>query len=315
MSDPITDEAVLAFSLVAGDKTANGSSNDLREKFIAAVLTTEEEALEGIRSRLREKDLFDDVRSALTSAIDDLISVDSEIAGHAFSSAVRRGGMTNNHDLDFLFVDGDEKVTLHVELKRGESIYDQPQFLSLYVSNREILREHVDNYAEFFFDHYFSRLQALTGCPTVAKSVYMAKVFSPSYSESPFDHLYGFVKASATNRSKMAELQHESIHSYLSHLMTLDTFGVNLPALQNRMYQQLPKRFLSWDPSARTFVWERFDRDGLTLTTKFSTLSKKSSQLTTVVIHTKTGQKLQMLLRWKNNPCVKGPAWQIRLTK
>ena len=225
-----------------------------------------------------------------------------------------RGGRHWNYDFGLSFETAGGLVEVPIELKRGRSIYEQPQFLSLYVSSPFVLRESVLTYAEFFFDEYFEYLSTATHCAPISRAEYLAVVCNTKYEEPTFSHLYAFAKLGGSELQLLRELQYESIDSYLRYLLGLTDAGIDFDSLQQKLFEQLPKHFLSWDSSRQVFLWERFTSLGLELSGKIDTKAKSSGQLTTIVLPTRTGQQLELLLRWKNNPCVKGPAWQIRLT-
>jgi hypothetical protein len=207
------------------------------------------------------------------------------------------------------------KTTLAVELKKGKSIYDQPQFLQLYVNSPDVINDRMSTYAEFFYDAYFERIQEYTGCRPIEKNRYLKEVFGTKYDTYPFSELYKLVKESNNHRDWFKSLQYESIDEYIKTIIENPRLNINWGSLQVRLDQQLTKHFLSWDPVQRRFVWEKFDKTSVTLSGDVDTKSKKNGLLTTLVLPTKSGQRIELLLRWKNNPCIKGPAWQIKLTQ
>jgi len=141
---------------------------------------------------------------------------------------------------------------------------------------------------------------------------YLSRVYGTSFNEIPFSELKTFV-SKASNREKLLDLQHRSIDTYLAGLVQ-DKSKIDFVKLQERLYGQLEKVFLSWNPVAFEFSWESFSEPSLKLTGEVKAKAGRGGHLNTVVLPTSTRQEIHMLLRWKNNPCVKGPAWQIKLT-
>jgi hypothetical protein len=69
---------------------------------------------------------------------------------------------------------------------------------------------------------------------------------------------------------------------------------------------------VSWDTPNQKFVVEQFSIDDITL--KGSVVLKAGKNgLNAVEFENLAGNKISALLRWKNGPCVLGPAWQISL--
>lgn len=309
----ITDQHIDAFSVYSSGRESNDELNSLREQLIVALINADEDDRRSFRSRVSATSRLDEISVALDEALSDLPGVRPDLAGHGLISVERKGGRRFNYDFIFHFSDGPSTMELRVELKRGNSIFDQPQFLSLYVNSAGVISSSIRNYAEYFYDFWFPHLQEVSGCASVSRDFYLQHVFGTKYEESPFDFLYRFAKASDDNRRALSHLQHRSIHDYLSWIKGI-AGSIDFPNLQARLYGQLDKVFLSWNPRTARFSWERFLVNELSLVGTVRTKANPSGQTSTIVLETQTGQELQLLLRWKNNPCVKGPAWQVRLT-
>lgn len=302
-----------AFTEPPRGRESNDELNKLREEFLVLLLSTKPQDRSDLRLSSPDPSSFKKIEIEIDRAVASLQDIEPAIKGATFFKIERKGGRTNNYDFVLSYRTGSKDTKVNVELKRGRSIFDQPQFLSLYVNAPDVVTQATQNYAEFFFDTFFEELQKLTGCSSITKSEYLRGVYGTSYETSPFNQLYQFVKLNKSNRSALSEIQHRSIDLYLKNLVSKHGL-INLDSLQERLFAQLDKVFLSWDTISHKFYWERFSGESLTLSHKVFTKSSPSGQISTIVIPTATGQRIEMLLRWKNNPCVKGPAWQIRLT-
>ena len=308
----ITEDHLDAFISASSGRASNDSDNKLREQFVCAVLNRKSEERSALRNRVRRKVEFDKLAKALDDAVHSIDSLQPELRSWTLDNVEGRGGRGHNYDFVFTFSQGSGRKEVKVELKKGRSIYDQPQFLQAYVNAQGILVPEAVNYAEYFFDNYFQELREISGCSSVDKLTYLSRVYGTSYNEIPFRELKTFV-SKASNREKLLDLQHRSIDTYLTELVR-DKAKIDFAKLQERLYQQLEKVFLSWNLAAFEFLWESFSKVSLKLTGEVKAKAGRDGHLNTVVLPTSTGQEIHMLLRWKNNPCVKGPAWQIKLT-
>lgn len=309
----ISDSHLLAFSLDSGGRGSNDDSNRRREEFVSLVIGANPETRDHYRQLVTNTRLFDIIVSSLDHAILGLGTMDPNLEGMRPNRALRAGGRSNNFDLLLELTDGRKSSQLKIELKKGRSIFDQPQFLSLYVNAPGVTINSEPNYAEYFFDKYFPKVRELTGCPPIGRSEYLRFVYGTSYNEPTFSHLYKFVKSSPLNRNLLSTLQHQSIDAYLRRIAE-NPDAIDFANLQARLLEQIEKWFLSWEAGSQSFSWERFTREELTLTGSIRKKTRQGGQVSTLALPTQTGQEIQMLLRWKNNPCVKGPAWQVRLT-
>jgi len=309
----INDQHIEAFSVYSSGRASNDELNSLREQLVVVLLNADEEERRSIRRKVNATSRLDEISSALDEAVSNLSNVRSDLAKYSLNSVEPKGGRRFNYDFVFRLSRGSSTVGLKVELKRGDSIFDQPQFLSLYVNSAGVTSSSVPNYAEYFYDVWFPRLKEISGCASVSRDFYLKHVFGTRYEESPFDFLYRFAKASDANRRALSQLQHRSIHDYLTWIKGVAS-SIDFSNLQARLYEQLEKVFLSWNPHIARFSWEKFVMNELSLVGSIRTKANPSGQISTIILETQTGQELQMLLRWKNNPCVKGPAWQVKLT-
>ena len=234
-------------------------------------------------------------------------------SGH-LASVTRQGGRSKNYDFDGSFVSGSGATQmLKIELKRGESIYDQPQFLQLYAKDGDMITGAIQPYSAWFFDNYIAQVAQLAGVNAPSKSEYLKKCFGTEY--EVFDHtkvLYRLdIRGSSVNKA-LQTLAFTSIDGYLGILESNHSY-VDLTAIQERLNAQLGKLFVSWDPASQDFAVEVFSKDSMTLTSSIATKKRRNGQRSCLVFTNKAGHPIQALLRWKNHNCLLGPAWQISL--
>jgi hypothetical protein len=235
-------------------------------------------------------------------------------SGH-LASVTRQGGRSRNYDFDGSFVSGSGATQLiKIELKRGTSIYEQPQFLQLYAKHGDMITGAIQPYSAWFFDNYISEVAQLAGVNAPSKSEYLKKCFGTEY--EVFDHtnvLYRLnIRGSSVNKA-LQTLAFTSIDGYLGILESNHSY-VDLKAIQERLNAQLGKLFVSWDPASQDFAVEVFSKDSMTLTSSIATKKRRNGQRSCLVFTNKAGHPIQALLRWKNHNCLLGPAWQISLS-
>ena len=230
-------------------------------------------------------------------------------------SVTRQGGRSKNYDFDGSFQCGSgSKKQLRIELKRGDSIYDQPQFLQLYAKAGDMVTASIEPYSAWFYDNCISEVVKLAGVTAPTRSEYLNKCFGTDY--EVFEHtklLYRLdVRGSSVNK-KLQTLAFNSIDKYLAKLESNHSL-VDLKSIQSRLDSQLGKLFVSWSPDTQEFAVEIFSKKSMTLTSSISTKKRSSGKRSCLVITNQAGQPIQALLRWKNHNCLLGPAWQISLS-
>jgi hypothetical protein len=230
-------------------------------------------------------------------------------------NVTRQGGRSKNYDFDGSFLgNSGSQQKLKIELKRGDSIYDQPQFLQLYAKAGDMVTGTIEPYSAWFFDNYISDVAKLAGVTAPTRSEYLKKCFGTNY--EVFEHtklLYRLdVRGSSVNK-RLQALAFTSIDEYLAKLES-DHSLVDLKSIQARLDAQLGKLFVSWSPDSQDFAVEVFSKESMALTSSISMKKRSSGQRSCLVITNQAGQPIQALLRWKNHNCLLGPAWQISLS-
>jgi len=310
----IGDQHIESFNDDLSGRENSGIYNELREELLVWLVNSPPHTIEAAKAKLRRPQRLELIRAAFNSALGELAHAEGLPVVPSSWEAVRKGGRGNHYDFELAIKASAETKKIEVELKRGESLYDQPQFWQVYTNYPGLLLEEVPTYAEFFFDGYVPKLAARFGIDAGSRSQYLKLVYRTTEDTQPFRKFRQVALQGGEGARILKDFHYQSIHDYISFLLSIPRAGLNLETFQERLYLQLSKRFLSWDPMSEKFQWERFERESLTLSGDITTRGKRSGQLHTLVLGTMTGQELHLLLRWKNRSCVLGPAWQIKLT-
>lgn len=307
-----------AFSTRTNGRGESGALNDEREKAIELLLSRDASERKLLIGNPRDGAQWLKIKSKLENAVSLFVANGAHGVPKSIGKLVsveRRGGRSHNYDFDGHFVcENGDQIGLKLELKRGESIYDQPQFLQLYAKEGDMVALAFEPYSSWFYDNYIADVVALAGVVAPRKSDYLAGCFGTNY--EVFAHtevLYQLDVRGSTTNSKLQELAFKSIDEYLSELETSPEH-VDMESIQRRLNDQLGKLFVSWDPARQDFVIEVFSKQSMTLTGEILFKKRRNGQRSSLVVMNAASQPINALLRWKNHNCLLGPAWQISLS-
>jgi hypothetical protein len=236
-------------------------------------------------------------------------------ASHRRLSHLRRvGGRSRNYDFDGVFVDDQgEFEEFKIELKRGSSIYDQPQFAQYYAKAGELIASGVIPYAEFFYDNYLLSVTDMVGLERPLRDEYLENCFRTD--EEVMLHTARLKALDLPGSATQAALQRiafRSIDAYLEFLES-DPMSIDVAMLQRRLNEQNDKVFISWDAATKTFSSEIFSPGAMTIVGHPTMKCRPSGERSAVVVRNAAGHAIEALLRWKNRNCCLGPAWQVSL--
>lgn len=307
-----------AFGSAIRGRGTNDAMNSDRESAIEMLFSADPDVRDLLIKDSPDRAEWIRVRSEFEDAINSFMLV----GGHGvepqrgnISTVKRLGGRSRNFDFEGSFESTSGVVTsLKIELKRGESIYDQPQFLQLYARDGNVVTRHVSSYAEWFYDRYLAEVSRLAGTSLPSKQDYLQRCCGTDYKAFPHTKvLYDRLKADDDRVSKaLKEIAFTSIDSYLAKLEQTPSV-VDMTSLQERLNEQLGKLFVSWDSHKREFAVEVFSKNAMTLDGKVSFKTRPSGERSKLVVMNRAHHPIEALLRWKNRSCLLGPAWQISL--
>lgn len=310
--------SIASFGSGVRGREASGTDNDTRESAIELLLSNDSSKRDLLLGLPVHGAEWAAIRNKFLSAIKIFMATGGYgVAASAgdLVSVTRQGGRSRNYDFDGSFVSvSGAAQQLKIELKRGDSIYDQPQFLQLYAKAGDMITASIQPYSEWFFDNYISQVVQLAGVSAPTKAEYLNKCYGTDF--DVFAHtnvLYRLDVPGSSVKKRLQTLAFASIDSYLG-MLEANPSHVNLKSIQERLDAQLGKLFVSWNPDSQDFAVEMFSKDSMTLTPFISTKKRPNGQRSCLVFTNKAGHPIQALLRWKNRNCLLGPAWQISLS-
>jgi hypothetical protein len=202
-----------------------------------------------------------------------------------------------------------------VEFKFGNSIYDQPQFLSIYATPDYFITFESQPFSEFFYDNYGSSLATLANTKLPERTFYLSKIFGTSRSaHSFFMNLHKYKVANDANRKALKKISDDAIEGYLKTFKSQENF-LDYDAINAMFGNQVTKFFISWSYETMSANVENFAEKDMTITNEFTLKQNSNGQYNSLVFKNLNENKIEALLRWKNHACILGPAWQVKLQR
>lgn len=309
----ITDTALETFEM-RGTKKTNDEDAKVREALVGTflrLLYIEPQLESLLPAHLRESERYLRVKTRLREAFEGLGKAAGRTGG--IVGFTHQGGRRRNYDFGISFGDDPENPLL-LELKYGQSIFDQPQILSLYVNAPELQGTKGVNYAHYFYDEgYVHQLCERIGVEVPERVDYLVEVFGTSGDTSPFAQLKE-ARADDALRLWMDDVSHRSIDSYLTEVEADLPGFLDIQGLSRRIYEQVEKYFLSISPVGGPYTIERIEAAHLAASGETAFKLRPDGRRSSLLIFMESGAVAAALLRWKNHNVVQGPAWQIGIS-
>ena len=303
------------FENKADDRALNDANNKARETVVDFLMGSDQAASQKFTSDPQVGDRWKIVESSLREA---LKSIPESLTGETnleFSHVKRRGGRSKNFDFDSVYR---HKVNLQqstksVEFKFGNSIYDQPQFLSIYTTPAYFITAESKPFAEFFYDNYGSALVSLANTSLPEKVFYLSKVFGTSRNAHPFfTNIHKFKTKNDANKETLKSISDNAIETYLKSFQDGEN-SLDYNSINSLFKNQVSKYFISWSYETMSANVENFTEKDMQVSHDFTLKRNSNGQYNSLVFKNLNENKIEALLRWKNHACILGPAWQVKL--
>jgi hypothetical protein len=294
-------------------KEFNDEDNKKREEILATLLDADVDTRNSLLVDAPDAAYWKTLRKKLVDTIAPVLATQNGVSKSSEVFAERKGGRGQNYDILAFFGSlKNETSGLKIEFKRGKSIYDHPQILSMYATEDFLINKTTESYPSFFYANFISKVEKILGVNKPAAKTYLTKVFQSSPAVDPFFEA-GYAYAKRGGASTLQDIADDSIDSYFAYLRKLPSF-LDLSQIQSKLDVQTEKTFLSWDYKTQSFIVETIPQGSLKVTGSPRFKASRKSKIHTLVLDTQSGAEVHALLRWKNHPCVQGPAFQIRVT-
>ena len=218
-------------------------------------------------------------------------------------SLEHKGGRKFNYDFSLMV----NNVEYNIELKfNATHIKEAPQFVSPVKPSQYM----TDSYEDFFYDNYLPQLASLTSFGIPDRSQYMKEIHSnaPSCMKAYQDLYYQGCKASSQYTGEQNAIAFYKLANKLdkeSRKAFLDKAELKLDLLSDYLQEsQKGKVYMLY--SKGRFYMETVDLSNYKLV-KYEKHPKKYK----FIIHSESGNKANVLLRWKNGNGIAFPAFQI----
>ena len=305
------------FENKADDRALNDANNKAREAAVDFLMGSDQAASQKFTNDPQVGDRWKIVESSLREALKSIPESHTGETDLEFSHVKHRGGRSKNFDFDSVYR---HKVSLQpntksVEFKFGNSIYDQPQFLSIYATPAYFITSESQSFAEFFYDNYGSSLATLANTKLPERGFYLSKIFGTSRSAHPFfTNLHNHKTANDSNKEALKNISDNAIEGYLKTFESGDN-SLDYAAINALFKNQVNKFFISWSSESMSANVENFSDKDMTIKTEFALKKNSNGQYNSLVFTNLNSNKIEALLRWKNHACILGPAWQVKLQR
>ena len=305
------------FENKADDRALNDANNKAREAAVDYLIGSDKAASAKFTSDPQVGERWKIVESSLREALN---SIPQSFTGETeleFSHVNHRGGRSKNFDFDSVYrhrVNLEQK-TKSVEFKFGNSIYDQPQFLSIYSTRAYFITSDSQPFAEFFYDNYGSSLAALANTKLPERAFYLSKIFGTSRSAHLFfTNLHKYKTSNDSNKEALKKISDDAIEGYLKTFENQENH-LDYDAINAMFRNQVTKFFISWSYETMSANVENFTEKDMKINNEFSLKQNSNGQYSSLVFKNLNENKIEALLRWKNHACILGPAWQVKLQR
>ena len=253
-------DRVEVFTEQVSDKSSNDERNTAREKIIESLFSIESETQASFLKDSSHKDFWQSIKNKLESSLTDFLDDKSGLDNFQLTHLVRKGGRNFNYDFFAPGTISGEDSGIKLEFKKGATIFDQPEFLSLWAKSGTLINPAFRDYPNYFYDNYIQELANLVGVSAPSKSAYLHDIFNTNYV-----NFFGSAKSVYdSKRDSFLALQYKSIDDYL-HYISKSIDSIDFDQIQGRLTEQLDKYFLSWNSTIMDFTVEQFHEKDVTL--------------------------------------------------
>jgi hypothetical protein len=277
-------------------KNTNDINNKKRENIIGRIIASINNPTDDINNYYKFSRRWNNIKDAINNYINNELNIHKNI------NLIHRGGRKYNYDFEI----NDDKASYNIELKFNIDKVDKaPQFVSPYNPSKYMS----SSYEEFYYDNYLPLLTLSRNDLVIPeKNMYLQEInnTSPKCMINYQTIYYNGCKTSSkyTGNSKDIEfyklankLSKESINMFISKTeLNIEKLNEYLSNTQNNKIYMLYKK--------GKFYKQIVDNNNY----KINSYKKNKNKF---VAKTYDGNKINILLRWKNGNGIAFPAFQI----
>ena len=294
--ETITPESIIAFN--PSSKGLNDTHNKTRENIVGAIINNK------IPQSYYEIPEWGELEISIITYLQQLDTTRK----YSHAKCSHKGGRKFNFDFSIkVYYEDGTQTDYNIELKFNASTIDEtPQFVSpmkpsQYMSNV---------YEDYYYDNYLSQLSSESGLELPSREAYMKQIHTNNPKcMKPYQDLYymGCKQSSQYTGDPVhikfyetaKKLSHESITSFI------EKTELNIEALSEYLLtSQNNKIYMLY--SGTQFIVQRPNMDDYQLASVTKNPEKNRYDCVS-----KTGVKMNVLLRWKNGNGIAFPAFQI----
>jgi hypothetical protein len=282
-------------SFILSAKKSNDKNNKERENIVGAIINDKIPAI-----YYKESNRWNQMKNSITDYIHRL----HKEADIQTIKCQHKGGRKFNYDFEIIIND---TIQYNIELKFNASqISDAPQFVSPMKPSQYLS----SSYEEYYYDNYLQQLATIGNLPIPERDTYLHQIHSPSPKcMDLFQQKYynGCEQSSKfTNKEEDIEfykaakrLSNESITTFIEqNTLDIEKLSKYLQETQDTKYYMLYNN-------------NKFHKETINMDEYKLVSSEKQAKKYRFIATAKTGNKISILLRWKNGNGIAFPAFQI----
>ena len=285
-------------SFIKSEKCDNDKNNKIREYIIGAVINGKVPVI-----YYKYSSRWNFMRENINNYIE-MLSKDKNISEINKIICIHKGGRNNSYDFKISINDFDFNVELKFNIS---NIMDSPQFVSpmkpsQYLSN---------SYEEYYYDNYLTELSKLSNLIIPDRIEYLNTIHNtePLCLEKYIEKYYGGCKGSSRYTQNPHDIQfYENAKKYskesIQNFIEITELNIEKLSLYLKNTQK-DKVYMMYENNK--FSLEKINMDNYEIITYI-----KKSNKALYIATTKIGNKLNILLRWKNGNGIAFPAFQIK---
>jgi predicted DNA-binding WGR domain protein len=285
-------------SFIKSEKCDNDKNNKIREYIIGAIINGKIPVV-----YYKYSSRWNSMRENVNNYIEMLLK-DKNILEINKIICIHKGGRNNSYDFKIVINDFDFNVELKFNIS---NVVDSPQFVSpmkpsQYLSN---------SYEEYYYDNYLTELSKSSNLKIPDRIEYLNTIHNtePLCLEKYIEKYYGGCKGSSRYTQHQDDIRfYEDAKKYSKESIQnfIEMTELNIEKLSSYLKNTQKDKFYMMYENNK-FSLEKINTDNYEITSYTKTPNKAL-----YIATTKMGNKLNILLRWKNGNGIAFPAFQIK---
>jgi len=278
-------------------KNNNDKNNKIRENIIGAIINNkiiDEFYKYSLRWNIMKKNIYDYIEMLIKAKNFEISTIE----------CIHKGGRNYHYDFTIII---NKNINFNIELKfNSDNINDTPQFVSPMKPSQYL----TNNYEEYYYDNYLTKLSKLYNLELPDKIEYLNSIHStnPICIKEYQNKYYNGCSSSSKYSGNKEDIEFYNYTKKISK-ESIETFiennELNIIKLSNYLKNTQKDKFYMLYKNNK-FYLENINTDNYEI---IKYIKKPNKSL--YIARTKTNNNINILLRWKNGNGIAYPAFQI----